>query len=466
MPDKPGWVLPALFLVSLLSIAISLIALSSGWFIIFQNVYYIPIIIACVYYSWRGFFVSVLLAVSYLLLLSSFTQDTSLIQEAMIRVVIFVAIAGVIAALSAVRDRTEESLREKNEAIAAVEEELRQQLEEVTLTEKALRESEKRYRNVVEDQTEFICRFRPDYITTFVNEAYCRYFGLSRDDILGKRFKSHIHPDDRELVRASFDSLTLENPVTTIDHRIILPDGEVHWHRWSDRVIFGDSGEIIEYQSVGQDITDRKFAEESYQTLFSEMLDGFALHEIICDAEGIPMDYRFLAVNPAFELITGLKADDLIGRTVLEVLPGTEKHWIETYGRVALFGEPVFFENYAADLDKHFMVRAFSPAFHQFACIFTDITGKKRAEEGWKKAYSQIEKNMYHFSILNDQVRNPLTVITGLVDLERGEHADQILHQVHEIDRIISLLDQGVLESASIRSFMERHNQLSDDPSW
>jgi hypothetical protein len=72
---------------------------------------------------------------------------------------------------------------------------------------------------------------------------------------------------------------------------------------------------------------------------------------------------------------------------------------------------------------------------------------------------------MYQFSILNDQVRNPLAVITGYVDLERGKYADQILHQVNEIDSIISLLDQGVLESASIRSFMERHNQLSNDSS-
>ncbi|MDO9539475.1 MAG: PAS domain S-box protein [Methanocalculus sp.] len=346
MPDKPGWVLPALFSAALLSIVISFIALSSGWFIIFQNLYYIPIIIACVYYSWRGFGVSLLLAVSYLLLFSSFTQDPLLIQEAMIRVMIFAAIAGVIATLSTTRDRTEHALREKNEVISAVEEELRQQLEEVTETEKALRESEERYRNVVEDQTEFICRFRPDGTTTFVNEAYCRYFGLSREDILGKMYKPRIYPDDREMVSESFASLSSVNPVVMIDHRIILPDGEVHWQRWSDRAIFDVSGEITEYQSVGRDITRQMIAEE----------------------------------------------------------------------------------------DR-------------------------------RRAYAQIEKNMYQFSILNDQVRNPLAVITGYVDLERGEYADQILHQVNEIDSIISLLDKGVLESASIRSFMERHDQLSDDSS-
>ncbi|MFB1496457.1 MULTISPECIES: PAS domain S-box protein [unclassified Thiocapsa] len=100
---------------------------------------------------------------------------------------------------------------------------------------------------------------------------------------------------------------------------------------------------------------------------------------MVCDAEGEPVDYRYLDVNPAFERITGLKAEDIVGRTVLEVLPGTEKHWIETFGKVALSGEPVVFENYAAELDKHFKLNAFSPAAGQFVSLFADITESKRA---------------------------------------------------------------------------------------
>ena len=119
-------------------------------------------------------------------------------------------------------------------------------------------------------------------------------------------------------------------------------------------------------------------SEKNYRTLFREMLEGFALHEIICDGQGNPADYRFLAVNPAFERMTGLTADELVGRTVLEVLPGTERHWIETYGKVALTGEPVFFENYSAELKKHFEVTAFRPAPNQFACMFADITESER----------------------------------------------------------------------------------------
>jgi PAS domain S-box-containing protein len=122
-------------------------------------------------------------------------------------------------------------------------------------------------------------------------------------------------------------------------------------------------------------------AVENYQTLFREMLDGFALHEIVCDEQGNPVDYRFIAVNPAFERLTGLKAIDILDRTIMEVLPGAERHWIEVYGKVAMSGEPAFFENNHDGLKKHYEVTAFRSSPNQFACIFIDITERKQAEE-------------------------------------------------------------------------------------
>ncbi|MCK9566711.1 MAG: PAS domain S-box protein, partial [Methanothrix sp.] len=152
-----------------------------------------------------------------------------------------------------------------------------------------------------------------------------------------------------------------------------LPEYRVYLDCRSNPVLNKD-GEIEFIVEQLRDITERKRAEQDYRMLFQEMLDGFALHEIICDGQGKPTDYRFLAVNPTFERMTGLKGKDLVGRTVLEVMPGTEQHWIETYGKVALTGEPAFFENYSAELKKHFEVTAFRPAPNQFACIFSDIT--------------------------------------------------------------------------------------------
>ncbi len=122
-------------------------------------------------------------------------------------------------------------------------------------------------------------------------------------------------------------------------------------------------------------------SEEQYRMLFSEMLDAFALHEIIVDEAGTPIDYRFLAVNPAFERLTGLKVETVVGHTLLEVLPEIEPYWLETYSQVVRTGEPLFFENYSAAFGKYYEVMAFRPAPNQFACIFQDITARKQAQE-------------------------------------------------------------------------------------
>ncbi|MFA4859941.1 PAS domain S-box protein [Methanoregula sp.] len=127
--------------------------------------------------------------------------------------------------------------------------------------EMALRESEQRYRNIVEDQTEFICRFLPDQRLTFFNEAYSNYFRLNREECLGNRHPVVLPPADSCLMKNHLAALTPEKPVAVITHRIILPSGEVRWHQWSDRAIFDKNGSVAEYQSVGRDITLQKETE-------------------------------------------------------------------------------------------------------------------------------------------------------------------------------------------------------------
>ncbi len=124
-----------------------------------------------------------------------------------------------------------------------------------------------------------------------------------------------------------------------------------------------------------------RVSEERYRGLFDSMNEGFALHEIICNNHGVPVDYRFLEINDAFERLTGLERADVIGRTVLDVLPDNDPHWVEAYGRVALTGEPVRFENHSTPLGKWYEVYAFSPVRGQFAVVFTDVTGRKRREQ-------------------------------------------------------------------------------------
>ena len=136
--------------------------------------------------------------------------------------------------------------------------------------------------------------------------------------------------------------------------------------------------------------------EEKYRLLFERMSEGFALHEIITDENENPIDFRFLNLNPAFEKQTGIKSGGLIGKKVSEALPETEKYWIEKFGKVALTGESVEFENFNAGLNKYFKVNAFSPRKGYFASIFEDITTRVLAEKELRETKNYLQNLIKH----------------------------------------------------------------------
>jgi PAS domain S-box-containing protein len=131
------------------------------------------------------------------------------------------------------------------------------------LAQDALRESEARYRAVVEDQTELVCRFVPGGALVFVNEAYQRYYAPEGQDLVGRSFMGHIFHEDRQRVLEHIAALDSYSPVKMIEHRAVTPDGQVRWQQWINRAIFDEQGRLTEYQSVGRDITLRKHAEEA-----------------------------------------------------------------------------------------------------------------------------------------------------------------------------------------------------------
>jgi len=118
-----------------------------------------------------------------------------------------------------------------------------------------------------------------------------------------------------------------------------------------------------------------------FKNLFKNMNDGFALHEIITDSKGRPVDYCFLDVNVAFEKIIGLKLEEIKNKTVKELFPLTEQYWIDSYGDVAINGKTISISNYSRELDKHFNVNVYRSSPNHFVTIFTDITFEKKAQE-------------------------------------------------------------------------------------
>src|SRR5499426_694598 len=123
-------------------------------------------------------------------------------------------------------------------------------------------------------------------------------------------------------------------------------------------------------------------SEQKYRTLFDSIDEGFCTIEVLFDENEKPVDYRFLQVNPSFERQTGIK--NAVGRRMREIAPQHEEHWFEIYGRIALTGEPMRFENEAKQLGRWYDVYAFrleDPKLRRVGILFNDITERKRAEE-------------------------------------------------------------------------------------
>ena len=184
--------------------------------------------------------------------------------------------------------------------------------------EEALRESEERYRAIVEGQTDLVCRYLPDTTLTFVNEAYCRYFGKSRRELIGQSFLKLLPEEARAAARDHVRSLC-ENPrVEHDEHPVVGRGGERRWQQWVDHVILDDLGGIVELQAVGRDITDRKrveealrFSEDKFSKAFQSSPHAFAIAR--------RSDGKHLEVNERWEELVGYTRQEALGRTTLEL---------------------------------------------------------------------------------------------------------------------------------------------------
>jgi len=243
------------------------------------------------------------------------------------------------------------------------------------------------------------------------------------------------------------------------DMQIRTKDGRLRWVTDMSTVLRDASGRCYGCLGIVQDITVRRQmevalreSEQRYRRLFESMQAGVALHEIICDDAGKPADYRFLQVNPAFEKLTGLSAETVVGKTVMEVLPDTEPYWIETYGAVALTGEPVQFRNYSAEFDRHFEVSAYCPEPGKFVCIFFDITERVRATEEKEslRARLQLQQRLESIGTLAGgvahEINNPINGIMNYAQIiidrsSDDEHVQTFAREIiNEAERVADIV--------------------------
>jgi len=323
--------------------------------------------------------------------------------------------------------------------------------------EKNLLESQNRLRTLVQTIPDLIWLKDVNGVYIDCNTMFERFFGAEKKDIVGKTDYDFVDKELADFFRENDRRALAADKPSSNEEWLTLADTGYRGLFDTIKTPMRDAeGKIIGVLGIAHDITGRRQAEHDYQMLFREMLDGFALHEILCNEAGKPANYRFLAVNPAFERMTGLKAATIVGKTVLDILPDIEHQWIETYGRVALTGEPAFFENYSAELDKHFEVTAFQPAPNQFACIFADITDRKRVMEERARLDARLQQAQKMEAIGNlaggiaHDLNNILFPISGLAEMM----LDDISPDSHIHENIVQIINSAKRGSDLVKQIL------------
>ncbi|HIH27130.1 MAG TPA: PAS domain S-box protein, partial [Methanoregulaceae archaeon] len=281
---------------SLLCITVSIVSLMAGWFIIFQNLYYIPIIIACVFFRRQGFLFSALLAGVYLVLFATFTRDPSLLQQALIRVALFILIAGVITFLALARERTE----------------------------RALKESENKYRTLIANIPEVTYRCAPEDGTTmsFISDAVLPLTGYPASDFTGnakRSFDSVIHPDDREKRAAAIQAGVSAKERYVAEYRLLHADGRTVSVQEQGQGVIDLHGTLISLDGIILDVTDRKQAEERERLHATRVRALLALHQMIGAPEKALLEYVMntsLAITASRYSFIGLMSEDESAMTI------------------------------------------------------------------------------------------------------------------------------------------------------
>jgi PAS domain S-box-containing protein len=272
----------------------------------------------------------------------------------------------------------------------------------------ALRERERRFRAIVEQGGAGYMRLGADGRYADVNEAWLLMHGYSsKQEALGLHFRDTLAAQDTDEGLRLFERVLSGAKIPSGEFTHRRRDGSIGHHTYSLTPLL-DGHRVCGAEGFMIDTSTLRKAQGDAAMLFNEMIDGFSQCEVVCDPQGNCSDYRFLAVNPAFERITGLRAEHVIGHCASEVYDDMEDHWAQRYGKVAMTGEPAIFEDYFKPLGRWFSISAFQTAPGQFAIIFIDVTSRRTAEI--KLEYDEAELAAIHEHV-------PLMLV--LLDSER-----------------------------------------------
>jgi PAS domain S-box-containing protein len=340
-----------------------------------------------------------------------------------------------------------------------------------------LHKEEERLRSLINSTPDIICFKDGKGRWLEANKADLELFSLCDVDYRGKTDSQLAH-ETLSLYRDSFltceksDEVAWKAGITTRgDETIPQTNGKSKIYDVIKVPIFNENNEREGLIVLGRDITERKRAVEElrkselhYRSLFTHMNSAFAVHSMIFDSSGNSIDYIFLNINASFEMLTGLKKEQVIGKRVTDVLPGIENdpvNWIHMYGDVVKTGKSIMFEQYNQNLKKYFQVVAYRLFEDQFACIFNDITDRKEKENIMNESLKEkttLIRELYH------RTKNNMQIICSFIQLQRFySNSEEINSSMYEIENRIQsmalvhekLYQSKNLSSISLKNYIE-----------
>ncbi len=297
------------------------------------------------------------------------------------------------------------------------------------------------YEAIIDSTPDLVYVFNLNYRVTFANEALLEMWGLTREESIGKTLLEvgyeqwHAEIHEREFGQVIATKLPVQGEVA-------FPHAKLG-RRMYDYIlvpVIDEKGGVEAVAGTTRDITNRKKAgealrrsEEKYRTLFKTMDDGFVIIEILFDDNDKPIDFLYLETNPASDKQSGL--GNRVGKKASEVLPDIERHWIETYGNVALTGEPVQFENYMEELQRWFDVSAFrigEPEERKVAVLYKNITERKQARKELKAMNETLEERVDERTQSLLSYQNQLRSLASQLNRAEEKQREQLAAELHD----------------------------------
>jgi PAS domain S-box-containing protein len=347
------------------------------------------------------------------------------------------------------------------------------------LAEIGLHESRERFEKIVSQAATGVVEMDTAGRITFVNQKYAEMLGYAPHELVGRSVVDVTAPDSVQKTLDTVNRIFIDGVEAVIDKHYLRKDGSLMPATSSVNAIRGAGGEVQGVVAIVLDTTEEKRAaeelrasEERYRTLFESMDQGFCIIDIVKDAAGQPVDYRFIEMNAMFERHTGLANAN--GKTALELVPGIDRFWIDTYGRVEATGDAVRFESEAAAMGRWFDVyatRIGGEGSGRVALLFSDITARKQADDKLRKLAADLaeadRRKTEFLATLAHELRNPLAPIRSGLSVLRLSGASpaaiadvraimerQVGHMVHLIDDLLDIarISSGKLELKKTRA--------------